>query len=79
MFPPGRARLGTSPVPTGSPLNAMTIGIVLVSFLAARTAGPPVATIMSTLRRTNSVARLERSSTRYPPNRHSISMFLPST
>ena len=28
MFPPGRARLSTKPAPTGSPLNAMTIGIV---------------------------------------------------
>jgi hypothetical protein len=36
MFPPGRARLVTMPVTTGSPGEAITIGIVLVPFLAAR-------------------------------------------
>ena len=36
MFPPGRARLATSPLPTGSLPLAMTIGIVLVVSLAAR-------------------------------------------
>src|SRR5437667_270799 len=34
-FPPGRARLATSPVATGSPRASMTIGIVRVVFFAA--------------------------------------------
>ena len=32
MFPPGRARLLTKPLPIGSPEVAMTIGVVLVAF-----------------------------------------------
>src|SRR5436309_337471 len=32
-FPPGRARLATSPVATGSVLLVMTMGIVVVAFL----------------------------------------------
>jgi hypothetical protein len=34
-FPPGRARLATRPVPTGSPNGIMMIWIVRVTFLAA--------------------------------------------
>src|ERR1700681_1310193 len=34
-FPPGRGRLATSPVPTGSPVSAMTIGISSVACFAA--------------------------------------------
>ena len=40
-FPPGRARLATSPAPTGSALVAMTMGIVLVASLTARVATSP--------------------------------------
>ena len=47
-----------SPVSTGSVAAAMTIGIVLVAFLAAWTAGVPHVTITSTLRRTSSAARV---------------------
>ena len=36
MFPSGRARLVTMPVPTGSEPGAITMGIVLVTFFAAR-------------------------------------------
>ena len=32
-LPPGRARLATSPLPIGPPAVAMTIGIVVVTFL----------------------------------------------
>ena len=39
MFPPGRAKLSTSPVATGSTVVTMTIGIVLVACFAARIAG----------------------------------------
>ena len=35
IFPPGRARLATNPNPTGSAAPIMTIGIVVVAFLAA--------------------------------------------
>src|SRR5262245_43623737 len=41
-LPPGRARLATKPTLTGSSLMAKTIGIVVVTALAAKTAaGPP--------------------------------------
>jgi len=52
-FPPGRARLSISPTATGSPPLVKT-RIVLVAFLAARAAVVALATIRSTLRRTNS-------------------------
>jgi hypothetical protein len=39
MLPPGRAKLAISPVPTGSIAVGMTMGIVVVTFLAARAAG----------------------------------------
>jgi hypothetical protein len=35
IFPPGRARLATNPLLGGSAAAVMTIGIVLVAFLAA--------------------------------------------
>ena len=38
IFPPGRARLETSPVPTGSAASANTMGIVALAFLAAKIA-----------------------------------------
>ena len=38
-LPPGRARLATRPVPTGSPASAKTIGMTDVACFAARTAG----------------------------------------
>jgi len=39
MFPPGRARLATTPCLSGLPLNAMMIGIVVVVCLAAHPQG----------------------------------------
>ena len=56
-FAPGRARLATSPLSTGSVTSDMTIGIVLVTCLAALVAAPPIATMTRTLRRTKSAAR----------------------
>src|SRR2546422_4975469 len=41
ILPPGRARLATNPARTGSPLGAMTIGIVRVACFAARTSPSP--------------------------------------
>ena len=38
-FPPGRASPVMTPVKSGSPLAAITMGIVAVAFLAATTAG----------------------------------------
>ena len=57
IFPPGRARLATSPSRTGSPIAVTTIGIVVVACCAARPAGVASATMRSTLRPTSSVAR----------------------
>ncbi len=56
-FPPGRARLATSPDATGSLPLVKTIGIVCVAAMAARTTGaPPVATITATRFATRSAA-----------------------
>src|ERR1700736_1510376 len=55
-FPPGRGRLATRPMPTGSPVSAMTIGISRVACFAARVVGVNQVTIISTLRRTSSAA-----------------------
>ena len=41
MLPPGCARLATMPVSTGLPTMAMTMGMLVVAFLAARAAGGP--------------------------------------
>jgi hypothetical protein len=46
MFPPGRAKLATSPDPTGSPV-CETIGIVVVARWAARVVGVPCVRRMS--------------------------------
>ena len=48
-LPPGRARLGTRPVPTGSPTATMTSGTTVVAFFTASDAGVPAVTITSTL------------------------------
>ena len=54
-LPPGRERLLTKPLPTGSTAKAKTMGMVDVACLTAETALPPV-TMTSTLRLTNSAA-----------------------
>jgi hypothetical protein len=51
MFPPGRARLVTIPVATGSMEATRTMGIVVVARLASGTDGVPDAIRISTLRR----------------------------
>ena len=61
-LPPGRARLATRPAATGSTPLAITIGMVVVAFLAANAAGVDVTTIRSTLRRTKSAASSGRRS-----------------
>ena len=56
-FPPGRARLDTNPIATGSPTSAITIGICLVAWIAARAPGVLMATRTSTRASTSSLAR----------------------
>jgi hypothetical protein len=55
-LPPGRAKLLTKPLPTGSPTTANTTGMVDVACLAASAAGVATVTMTSTLSRTNSAA-----------------------
>jgi hypothetical protein len=54
-LPPGRDKLATKPLPSGSNPKTKTIGMTDVACLAAAAASPPV-TMTSTLRRTNSAA-----------------------
>jgi hypothetical protein len=79
MFPPGRAKLATSPVPTGSAADGMTMGIVLVAFFAAWITGVAPATMRATFRRTNSSANAGRRSMLPAAQRYSIEMLCPST
>jgi hypothetical protein len=79
-LPPGRLRLATSPIWTGSPDVVKTIGIVAVSALAASAATEnPGATMTSTLRRTISAAASARRSGVSSPHRNSIARLRPST
>src|SRR5262245_20466657 len=78
-FPPGRARLAMSPVPTGSRTAIMTIGIVPVAFLAAVTPCVPHDTMRVTLSRTSSAAKSGSRSTRPSAYRSSMTIFWPST
>ena len=78
-FPPGRARLATSPNSTGSEPDAVTIGIELVSCLAASVASLLAVTMISTLASISSAARLGRRPTCPFPHRGSKMTFCPST
>gem|GEM_PF-2323429 len=79
MFPPGRAKLATNPLATGSPSCAKTMEIVVVASLAARVTDGPAVTMISTLRRTSSAAS-SRSRSAFPSAyRNSTTMFFPST
>jgi len=78
-FPPGCARLATSPVLTGSTLLVMTIGMVVVAFMAATAIGfPPVATMMSTPSRTASAALAGSRSISPFAKRYSMTTFSPT-
>src|SRR5262249_28830221 len=77
-LPPGRARLSTNPVPTGSPAAAMTIGVAVVTFLAGRVSVAPLVTMISTSRWTNSAARSGRRLFLPSAYRYSMTMFCPS-
>src|SRR5450432_3335374 len=77
IFPPGLARLATSPVETGSPVT-MTIGMVAVASLAMRTAVVPLVRMRSTLSRTSSAAIAGSRSILPSAYRYSMLMFWPS-
>ena len=77
MFPPGRARLATNPLATGSLSLVMTMGIVTVAALAGRVADGPAVTMTSTLRRTSSAASEGRRSSCPSADRHSMTMVFP--
>ena len=79
MFAPGRARLAMSPLRTGSPADAMTIGIVVVARLAANALGVTLVTMMSTFALTSSVARPGSRSSRPSAHRYSSVMLRPSS
>jgi len=79
MFPPGRARLATKPLPTGSSSNAMTRGMVFVDSFTDRVTVGAAETMTSTLRRTSSAARSFKRSSFSSAYRHSMTMFFPST
>src|SRR5947208_1978904 len=79
MFPPGRARRSTNPLPTGSVSCPITIGIVEVASLAARVDDGPDVTMISTLRRTSSAASAGRPSGFPSAYRHSMTIFFSST
>jgi hypothetical protein len=55
-LPPGRLKLATRPAATGSTPTTNTMGIVVVTALAASAAGGPCAKIRSTGRLTSSAA-----------------------
>jgi hypothetical protein len=77
-LPPGRARLATRPLPTGSPATANTIGITDVACLAATTGAVAPVTMTSTLGRTNSAAISAKRSYRPSAHRYSIATVRPS-
>ena len=75
VLPPGRARLATKPLPTGSSVIENTIGTVRVACCKAATVEPVEARMTSGVNATSSFADLRRSSA---PQRVSIRMFRPS-
>ena len=78
-LPPGRARLWTRPLPTGSAAAAITIGIVDVAFSTARTWASPLTTMTSTPCWTYSAAISPARGTLPSAQRYSIAMVRPST
>ena len=70
---------GTNPFPTGSTIPIMTMGIVLVASLAARTFMVVKAIKRSTLSLTRSIAEAVARSDRPPVHRHSMMRFWPWT
>ena len=79
MFPPGRARLATRSLPTGSATKVKTMGMVVVACLAARAASVVNVTMTSGLSRTSSAASAGSSSSRPAAQRWSTTRLCPST
>jgi hypothetical protein len=77
MLPPGRARLATKPLPTGSFERAKTMGMVEVTRFAAMIPAPAV-NMTSTLSRVNSAAICVKRSSRLSAQRYSMLMVRPS-
>jgi hypothetical protein len=77
MLPPGRARLVTYPLPTGSFANENMIGMVDVACLTAGTAPPPV-TMTLTFNATSSAAISAKRSLRPSAQRITIATLRPS-
>jgi hypothetical protein len=78
-LPPGRLILATNPSSTGSLAAPMTIGIVRVASIAARTEGVASTTITSTGIRTSSTASSGNASMFPLAKRKSRTMVFPST
>jgi len=78
IFPPGRTRLTTKPCLTGSSPLPITMGIVRVTFLAARVEAAVADKMQSTLSLTSSAASPGRRFLSPFANRHSMTMFWPS-
>src|SRR5262245_7278962 len=78
-LPPGRARLATRPVPTGSAADAIMIGMTDVACFAATTGAAEFVTMTSTLSRTNSAAISAKRSVRPSAHRYWIAMVRSST
>ena len=76
MLPPGRARLVTYSLPTGSFANENMIGMVDVACLTAGTAAPPV-TMTLTFNATNSAAISAKRSLRPSGQRITIATLRP--
>ena len=77
-LPPGRERLATKPLPTGSLTFVKTIGIVRVSASRAASTGPPTLMMTSGFSATSSLALVRIRSRPSPENRCSIVMLRPS-
>jgi hypothetical protein len=77
-LPPGRARLATSPLPTGSAAAPKTIGMTDVACFAARTGSAECVQMTSTLSRTNSATMSAKRSVRPAAQRYSITTVRPS-
>ena len=77
-FPPGWARLGTTPAPTGSPTNRKIIGVVLVAFRAAIATGVVYATSASRFSPASSAASSGSRSSLFSAKRRSKATFFPS-
>jgi hypothetical protein len=77
-FVPGRRRLLTIPMLTGSRTEMNTIGMVRVASRALSVASVPAATKMSGLSATSSAASAANRSSRPSANRRSTTRFCPS-